>query len=134
MPIAKVIVTDDQGVVFGGFELTGDDIGRSSDYTKQAIGAQVLEQLPGGEMFFKGTGLLPEVASDPRDLIVSEGTTTRGENLYVVLDRTNGEVVFESGYKPAVIGQAQHLKGWTPIDGSEETYAQQILDHGGEAR
>ena len=81
---------------------------------------------------------------DPRDLIVTYGIREHGELGYILATRVyrpDGTkvgharvVVFQSNRKSEVIAEAQRRKGWEPVDGSEQTYAQQIVDRDGESR
>lgn len=70
-------------------------------------------------------------------LVVDYGVASRGEKRYVLRDRRalgkDRPALFESDSKSEVIAEAQRRKGWEPVDGSEQTYGQQIAEHDGEA-
>jgi hypothetical protein len=69
---------------------------------------------------------------NPMDLKVQYGTRSLGQLGYILEDSTTKQVVFQSDFKSDVITQAQTYKGFTPVDGSESTYARQLAGAAGE--
>lgn len=60
---------------------------------------------------------------------VQYGGSGRGNRGYIVWDDETKEVVFQGDYKPACIARAQKLNGFTPTDGSEQTYNRQLREN-----
>ena len=49
------------------------------------------------------------------------------DGLYAVLDTEQKRYVAASSVKSFVISEAQRLNGFMPVDGGEQTYAQQMV-------
>lgn len=61
---------------------------------------------------------------------VQYGGSGIGTHGYIVWDAEAKRVFFENDYKPRCIARAQKLNGFQPINGNEQTYANQVDRYG----
>lgn len=127
--LADIAAASDPSVVAPGF---------ATAYTPGELAAKAAAARERAERLMCEAAYLERLAaaklSDPRDLIVVDREYAAGKRLWMLVDRGSGLAIAEAFEQQEIVRMAQSRKGWSPMDGSPETYARQIAEHGGEAR